>query len=366
MNPLPLSHYAKAARADLPADAFRPVPSRLLWLALHVAIVVAGTIAIAKGVGGLWAALPISLLIGHSFAGCAFVGHELLHGSVVRGRRARLTIGWLCFLPFTLSPRLWVAWHNEVHHGNTMRVDIDPDAYPTLAQYQASGVTRLADRFALGHRRWGGIVTLLLGFTGQSSQMLLRFAGQRGWLDKSEHRFAIFETLLGIGVWTTVGFLVGWPGFLFAFVIPLIVANVVVMSYIVTNHSLSPLTEVNDPLLNSLSVTVPHFVEVLHLNFGYHVEHHLFPALSGRHAPAVRAALERRWPERYQNLPLLEALSRLAATPRVYADEMTLIDPLDGHTAPTLRPGAPAVVPAAPEPRAAQPSAVAYPASPVS
>ena len=76
------------------------------------------------GIGGIWAALPISLAIGHSFAGCAFVGHELLHGSVVRGRRARLTIGWLCFLPFTLSPRLWVAWHNEVHHGTTMRVHV--------------------------------------------------------------------------------------------------------------------------------------------------------------------------------------------------------------------------------------------------
>ena len=49
-----------------------------------------------------------------------------------------------------------------------------------------------------------------------------------------------------------------------------------------------PLTEVNDPLANTLSVTAPRWLERLHLQFGYHVEHHLFPMVSGRHAPAIR------------------------------------------------------------------------------
>jgi fatty acid desaturase len=110
------------------------------------------------------------------------------------------------------------------------------------------------------------------------------------------------------------------------------------MSYILTNHSLSPLTGVNDPLLNSLSVEVPEVLHRLHLRFGLHVEHHLFPAMSSAHAPLVQAALRAKFPDRYQSLPLLTALRRLAGTPRVYATPTRLVDPLSGHEADTLLP----------------------------
>ena len=61
-------------------------------------------------------------------------------------------------------------------------------------------------------------------------------------------------------------------------------SNGIVMGFILTNHSLSPHTEVNDPLINSLSVTGPRWFEWLTLGFGYHVELHLFPAISARQA----------------------------------------------------------------------------------
>ena len=127
MNAKPLSFYAKAIRPQLSKDAFDAVPSRLAWLALHWTIIVAGTLALIRGLGGLWAAPLWSLLIGHSFAGSAFVGHETMHGAVVRNKIVRHLVGWLCFLPLLLSPRLWVAWHNKVHHGNTMIDGVDPD-----------------------------------------------------------------------------------------------------------------------------------------------------------------------------------------------------------------------------------------------
>jgi fatty acid desaturase len=110
------------------------------------------------------------------------------------------------------------------------------------------------------------------------------------------------------------------------------------MTYILTNHSLSPLTDVNDPLLNSLSVTAPRFVEILHLNFGYHVEHHIFPSMSSRHAPALRRTLRLRYPHRYQSMTLGRALLCLFRTPRVYKDSVTLLDPRSGFEAATLQP----------------------------
>lgn len=68
----------------------------------------------------------ISLAIGVSFSCLTFVAHEAVHGGIVRGRAARQLVGWIGFLPFTLSPRLWAAWHDRVHHssanGSAVRV----------------------------------------------------------------------------------------------------------------------------------------------------------------------------------------------------------------------------------------------------
>jgi fatty acid desaturase len=347
VTPRPISFYAREIRGHLPAAAFETVPSRLVWLALHLGVIAVGIVAIARGWGGSyrWLLAPFwSLAIGHSFAGCAFVGHETMHGAVVRARRLRYAVGWLCFLPFSLSPRLWVAWHNKVHHGHTMADGIDPDSYPTLADYHRSRVKRVADYFSVGYGRWAGFVTLAIGFTGQSTQMLWRWARTSGELTRREQQLAVLEWLLAVSLWTGLAILVGPLAFLFAFVLPLVVGNFVVIAYILTNHSLSPLTDVNDPLINSLTVTTPRLVARVHLNFGLHVEHHLFPSMSSAYAPLVRAQLLERWPERYQAMPLIEALGRLFVTPRVYAAPTRLRDPRSGVESPTLLPRAVAQV----------------------
>src|SRR5213076_3027457 len=103
----------------------------------------------------------------------------------------------------------------------------------------------------------------------------------------------------------------GPRAFLFVYVLQVLAANAVIMSYIATNHFLNRLTEVNDPLANTLSVTGPRWLERLHLQFGYHVEHHLFPTMSGRHAPAVREVLVRLYGNRYLSLPHRRALRLL-------------------------------------------------------
>ncbi len=327
--------YAREIRPALRSDAFAPARSRLWWLPLHLLLIAAGTVVLAKH-WLPWGLAPLlSVLMGASFAGITFLGHETLHGAVVRGKGLRKLVGWLGFSPFVISPRLWVAWHNRVHHGNTNRADIDPDAYPTLAAYGQSRALRFATSLSPGLRRLRGLFSLVLGFSIQSTHMLFA-AGQRGFLSRREHALAYAETLLGVALWAAVAYAVGPLAFLFAYVLPLIVANTIVMSFILTNHSLSPLTTVNDPLANSLSVTLPAWLEWLTLGFGYHVEHHLFPAMSARHAPALRDLLQQRWPTRYQSMPLSKALLALHRTPRVYKDPKTLVDPRSAKEWPTL------------------------------
>jgi fatty acid desaturase len=155
---------------------------------------------------------------------------------------------------------------------------------------------------------------------------MLLTARQRGILSAREQRLALVESGLMAAGWVVLGFAVGWPAFLFAVVLPLLVANSIVMGFILTNHSLSPHTAVNDPLVNSLSVTAPRSVEWLTLRFGYHVEHHLFPWMSSRHAPLLRHMIRARWPERYQSMSLWHALAALHRTGRVYVEPTTLLD----------------------------------------
>ena len=328
-----LASIVRAVKPALPPDTFEPARARLLWLPVHVAVIAAG-FALMRDLP--WFAWPVaSLVIGASMGGLAFVAHEALHGAIVRGRTARRVVGWLGFLPFTLSPRLWIAWHNRTHHGHTNDPRRDPDLYPTLAQYEASRTVRAITRFALGGRRWLGAMSLLIGFSVQSGATLAR-ARKTKVLDARGMKVAILETALGVLVWTSAAFLVGAKVFLFAYALPLVVANVIVMGFIVTNHGLSPIGYENDPLANSLTVTLPRALSFLVLGFGYHVEHHVFPSVSARHGARIQAALRARYGDRYQAMPLLTALRRLHVTARVYADDTTLLDPRTGRTWPTL------------------------------
>lgn len=324
----------------MPADIHAPATSRLWWFPVHVLLIGVGITALTYGWLPLSLAWIASLLIGLSFAGLTFVAHETLHGAVVHGRGWQRLVGGASFLPFCISPRLWVAWHNRRHHGHTQRANVDPDSFPTESAYDQSKAVRfMIDRVGASRGAPGGALALLLGFTIQSTQMLLG-ARNLGLLTRRDRNLALLHTGLAWSAWLAMGWLLGWVPFVFGFVLPLTVANTIVMAHILTNHSLSPLTEINDPLLNSLSVTIPGWASWLTLGFGYHVEHHLFPWMSTRHAKTVKALILARWPERYQSMPLWQALWAVYTTPRVYADETTLVDKRTGRRWPTLTPRA--------------------------
>lgn len=334
----PASYYVRELKRSLPAAIFRPEPLRLLWLPIHLAVVTIATWAI-EDLSLPWLLVPVlPLMIGMSFAGLMFLGHETLHGGVLHGKWARALVGWVCFAPFLLSQRLWVIWHNRVHHANPNKPGADPDMYPTIAEYEKSPIVRFTtDNFILGGRRKRGVLSLMFGFLVQS-KWILRHARTRLNIGRRDHVVVIMETALQAVLWIALAAIIGPISFLFAFLLPLVIADVIVMGFIVTNHSLSPAIDINDPLINTLSVTTPRCLEWVTLDFGYHVEHHLFPAMSCRHGREVREAIRDRWPERYQSMPLLSALLALHRTGRVYKNETTLSDPRTGGEWPALAP----------------------------
>ena len=149
-----IATYARTIRPVLPEQAFAPATSRVLWLPFHAAVIASLAWALATGhvPAPLWPV--VSLVIGISLAGITFLGHETLHGAVVRGRLAIKIVGWFGFLPFCVPPTLWTAWHNRVHHNHCAHPGADPDMYPTLTEYNADPAMRImADYFGLGGRR---------------------------------------------------------------------------------------------------------------------------------------------------------------------------------------------------------------------
>src|SRR5882724_7314487 len=115
---LSVSAYARQVRPLLPKGTFAPARSRALWIPIHYAIITALIWALSTG-RIPWPAWPLV---------------SLLNGGVVRGRAAIRVVGWLGFLPFCISPQLWMGWHNRVHHNHCGQPGVDPDMYPTLTE----------------------------------------------------------------------------------------------------------------------------------------------------------------------------------------------------------------------------------------
>jgi fatty acid desaturase len=150
----------------------------------------------------------------------------------------------------------------------------------------------------------------------------------------------LFQFLLPKAIWITVTALLGWEVLLMGYVLPLLIGNAIVISYISTNHFLNPLADENDVLASSLSVTMPKWlawVDVLHLRFGAHVAHHLFPHAPSRYARQIERKIAELWPDRYHEMPITQALKLLAQTPWVYdEDGKALINPETGVKSSTL------------------------------
>jgi fatty acid desaturase len=336
-----VQHYARAVRQHLPADAFQPVPQRLLWLPVHLAIIGAIGAAIVAAAPPWYVALAGALISGHSWACLSFLAHETLHHAVTRNRFVERLVGYCGLGVYCLSPTLWVAWHNQAHHGNTGNPENDPDAYGMLAEWQASAVNRALLTASPGSGRKRTLAYPFVTFSLHSLVVLLVHSRQADYYARISRRVVYAETAAMLLFWAALGVAIGAWNFLFVYLVPLLVANAVTMSYIATNHHLNSLTTINDPLANSLSVSGPRWMERLHFQFGYHVEHHVLPTVSGRYAPLVRDALVQLYGDRYLTQPHHRALRLLYTRPKAHATPDTLIDPHTRRVFHTLAPGTP-------------------------
>ncbi len=324
-------------KQHLPRSIFKP---NIYYLFPLVASQLAGLICVAViGITQLpwYFNLSLSLVIGYCWSIGGLFGHELLHGSIVRSKKVQNILGFFCFLPYLISPTFWRYWHNNLHHSYTQKIIMDPDAFPTLKIYRQSRFIRWMFPFTPGSKRKRSYLYLFFWFSFNAQVAQHYFRYRNNIFKKLDNKKVNRELILAGLIHLSALIWLGPSQWLWAVLIPFVFMNYLPFSYISTNHNLSPLTKSNDPLTNSLTVTNHPIFEALHLNFGYHVEHHLFPTLSGRHLKKVHLLLKSEFPDKYQFMPKWKAIKALYQTSRIYKNSSTLVHPLSGETYNTLQ-----------------------------
>lgn len=333
-----LPRYRQIVKAEVPAKYLKPDNLHLIWLIPHIAII-AGSFWLMATHFQWWYAPLLAIVVGHSFGCLAFVAHEACHGGAISNKKLRHLVTAIAFSPFGIGPHLWNRWHNAEHHGHTQHPDLDPDRLFLIDEYRENGVLKWLYRRSPLARNLVifGFFSLML--TQHNITVLIRYLSDKetSWKERST---ILFQFLAPKAFWIGITLMLGWPVLLMGYILPLLVANALVISYIATNHFLNPLADESDVLGTSLSVTLPKWLgwlDAMHCRFGAHVAHHLFPRAPSRYARKVEERIAQLWPDRYHVMPWGRALKLLWNTPWVYdEDGVKLIDPSDNQRTPTL------------------------------
>jgi fatty acid desaturase len=331
-----LSFYRQALTPTLAPEVFKPNPYRMIAYFLCVFVSVGAFYFVVTASPAWEIKLLCGLLIGWCYGTLGFLCHELAHGSIVKNQKLQWILSFIGMIPFTVSPTYWKFSHNRLHHGKAQKLIEDPDAFPNLRIYKSSKFIQFMFPFTPGskHKRSAFYFFFWFSFHNFVAQSYLRFRNKI-FSPMDQTRVTLeFGAQILIAVAALI--IAGPSNWLWLFIVPMAVQNYLLMSYISTNHNLSPLTGENDPLANSLSVSNHPILEFLHLNFGYHVEHHIYPTINPKHAKAIHRELKKQFPNDYKFMPKLEAMTALYKTPRIYKSAHVLIHPETLDTFPTI------------------------------
>jgi fatty acid desaturase len=306
--------YIRDLRPLLPAEAFRPNPWAYLPICIHVTIIVTGWFATRWVPHVLWP--MVGLVIGNSAAAICLYAHEVSHRSVTTNRYLLYPTEVLLWGLVAIPATLWQRVHGA-HHAHT-NGDEDTDRRFLPHELTPVGLVAAALLFPNRVLRYSftvflyGILfpwrhTIAMLYPGKSKPDFVTAKPRYSTADKLR---VGFELLVIVALQTLIA-KITHGAYFWAGILPLFITSAVVASYVLTNHGLRPVDDGHDVLAASTTVTVPKLVDVLHANFSYHAEHHLFPTMNSKYYPLVAELFQTRYPERYHRIPFLTAWSGL-------------------------------------------------------
>lgn len=324
-----LSELRRAVRQQLPRHAFQPHSLRGIAALAQTPIMLGLMWVIARGGLAWYWRLGLSIVLGQVITSIGLIGHEALHRAVFKSRFWEDVVGWISFCWYGLSPEGWRGWHVQAHHGHTNAPARDPDCQPTVEAFERGRLERFVHAVTPGSRHWLSYISLSFVFTLQGQIFIWYYSSLPEYkaVRMNRIRERALAVLLFAG-WAALGYVIGLEASLYVIVLPMVVANITLMSYIATQHWMCDATpSANDPFVNTVSVRTNWLFDLLHVNFSYHQEHHLFPSMNGRYFPEVRAAMRSVRPSLATVYPHLQALIALYKKPALYLDNQTLSHP---------------------------------------
>lgn len=252
------------------------------WLALCVTT--AYLVVLARGTAWL---IPAMIGYGGILTFAYAASHECAHGTAFKMRWLNETVFWLTSLVFIEEP-LYRRYSHAGHHTNTWFNALDPQkpyGIPmTFARYLAVtlGFTFYLDAARQLARHSVGRFTV-------QERAFLPAAEIRGVTVNSRAMAAIY---LGLCVWG-IAFESPWP-FLLYF-IPRFIGGCIVNLYINTQH-MCMAEDLRDHRLTTRSIRCTRPEHLLYWNMGYHIEHHLYPAVPFHALPALSSCIRDQLP----------------------------------------------------------------------
>lgn len=324
--------YKKEILKELPKTDLKRRPKRIVWFFVH-AILIGLLIYCICIIDNLWINILLGVIIGNSFGTLGFLGHEILHGTVLKKRKWILFFGGICLVHWALPPQVWLNWHNAQHHNHTNEFFEDPDCFGPLEMYKRSKLVRFMEKLTPGSGTIRSYFFLFYWFTFHTFFQI--YKNPKAFKVKKNRKWGLIY-FFGVHILWAITTL-SISRFIPLMLVPIIVSNSVMMAYVVTNHFISPATnDENDPLLNSLTVRSGKFIETMHLQNNFHVEHHVFPSINPSQAVKVRDILVKKWPDKYQEMNHFKAIYLVYKTPRLYKESTTLKNPRNDKEAHTL------------------------------
>lgn len=342
---IPKNEYRSVLRKYLPEDSFKPEPKHFILYFICMLVYFSSMYFILH-VNLLPVKLLISILMGIALSSLTFFLHDLFHGSITGSKSLSYVTGLTIGVLNLFAPLFWQRVHN-LHHATTGNIN-DPDRSYILSEAPKNKFEKFMYTLRLSNESihpffslvfmstgffWYFLNTMFYGLIPMKNLQLrkdLKYQTIKDVFKKDKDKLIVLLELIIIFAFQVfLFFFIAKSSFINYFLISLLpvgIAHFVAMSYIHTNHFLSPLTgEIDDPLINSLSLKNSTLVDKIFSNFSHHVEHHLFPAMSSLHYPEVRKLLLKLYPERFQLIPMIDAMKSLLKTPRIYGDFTTLI-----------------------------------------
>ncbi|MEA5468834.1 fatty acid desaturase family protein [Spirulina sp. 06S082] len=336
------AEYAKKLRPLLPPEAFQPDNNYVLILGINLAILILGW-GIADSLDRwnwyfLWLYLPLALIMGNSVIVALFSTHNIMHSATIKKPQLKQAIVLLGLTMLWMPPTLWKAVHNREHHNNTNSFQ-DPDRNYLEEQPKNWGkwiqnkfvpsaeVNPILLTIGMAHS-WGvhafrNLSSVFLFNNGTTKYPVFSFT-----VSPQERRAIGWELLLAIAIHSSILIFLDFHPIklLLGYFLPIWIGYSGAMFYIYTNHMLCQMTAINDPLINSISLRVPKIFDVLHLNFSYHTEHHIFPGMNSDYYPMVQELLLTHYGDRFNLLDVGKVWQLMLQTPRHYRDETTFTD----------------------------------------